>query len=686
MFSEFLKSVLPIAVATRAAQAPAGVERITSPSDQHPVKSYRPGQISVTDHDALERIRFNSLTEEDVGIVAAWADEASTVMNSLVDRFYAHVQANPVTQSILVKHTTVERQRPRVIQYVGSFFQGRIDDAYVKVRRHVGALHDEIDLDSSWYVAMYEIIRQAMVEAVRAGGATPEEVERFNDAFTRMIQVDIGLVVTALTDNRMIKMKASEQEVQGLVDAIDRTQARIEFELDGTILDANQNFLAATGYALDEVKGRHHRIFVDTAEANSPEYGEFWARLARGEYHVGQFRRVGKGGREIWLQAAYNPILDADGKPVRVVKYATDISGTKEATKLIGQAIESISKGDLTVTLPEDLPGEFAVIAAALNRALQNLNGSLSQVAAAAAQVAAAADEISSGSQSLAQSTSEQASTLEEVSSSLQEVASMTEQNASNAHEAKSLSDAARQSSDSGVEAMRRLSDAMAKIKNSSDETAKIVKTIDEIAFQTNLLALNAAVEAARAGDAGKGFAVVAEEVRNLAMRSAEAAKDTATLIEESVANAEGGVELNRDVLENLEEISDQVRKVSEVMAEISTASEQQTQGVTQITTAVEQMNQVTQQTAANAEESSSASEELTGQSEEMKALVQRFKLNGEGAVSEAPRRNGGKGAPAGGGTGRGASFSRADSGKSGAGAGASRLIPFEDDGLLEEF
>jgi methyl-accepting chemotaxis protein len=208
-------------------------------------------------------------------------------------------------------------------------------------------------------------------------------------------------------------------------------------------------------------------------------------------------------------------------------------------------------------------------------------------------------------------------------------MASMTKQNADNAKQARGLAENARVEVNKGFESMKRLSTAVEKIKRSSDETAKIVKTIDEIAFQTNLLALNAAVEAARAGDAGKGFAVVAEEVRNLAMRSAEAAKNTANLIEESVKNADGGVVINEEVLKNLNEIHSEVTKVSEVVAEIAAASEQQSQGVDQINTAIEQMNQVTQQTAANAEESASAAEELSGQANEMNSMVGSFHLTG---------------------------------------------------------
>jgi len=290
-------------------------------------------------------------------------------------------------------------------------------------------------------------------------------------------------------------------------------------------------------------------------------------------------------------------------------------------------ALERLAAHDLTARVSGSYKGDFERIKQAMNTAISNLAQALSQVSSASQQITAVSGQISGSSQALSSSATSQASSLEEVSSSLQEMSSMTKQNASNAKEARSLSDGARGTAAKGVDSMKRLSEAISRIKASSDSTAKIVKTIDEIAFQTNLLALNAAVEAARAGDAGKGFAVVAEEVRNLAMRSAEAAKNTSNLIEESVRNAEGGVAINQEVLSNLREINEQVNKVSEVMAEIASASDQQSQGIDQITASVQQMSEMTQQNAANSEESAASSLELDNLAHKMQKMVDAFQL-----------------------------------------------------------
>jgi methyl-accepting chemotaxis protein len=275
-------------------------------------------------------------------------------------------------------------------------------------------------------------------------------------------------------------------------------------------------------------------------------------------------------------------------------------------------------------------------------------------------------------------------------------MSSMTKQNAANANEANTLAAAARSGADKGMQAMERMAGAIDDIKKSSDETAKIVKTIDDIAFQTNLLALNAAVEAARAGDAGKGFAVVAEEVRNLAQRSAEAAKNTANLIEGSVKNADGGVLISNEVAQALGEIADGARKVNDLVAEIAAASNEQNQGIAQISTGIAQMDSVTQQNAANAEESASAAEELSAQAQELQAMTASYRLSQQAAAAPVARAQpvarpavglklvgGGEG-----GASRGSSKKRATRPGAGSGAAPKAVIPLDadDDQALASF
>jgi methyl-accepting chemotaxis protein len=302
------------------------------------------------------------------------------------------------------------------------------------------------------------------------------------------------------------------------------------------------------------------------------------------------------------------------------------------------EVMKATANQDMTKRVTGNYKGDLHEFKENINLAIDNLDRALSNVAAAVVQFNSAANQISSGSQALAEGASVQASSLEEVSSSLEEMSSMTKLNAENANQAKGLAVGARDTAVQGNEAMVRMSTAVNEIKKSSDQTAKIVKTIDEIAFQTNLLALNAAVEAARAGEAGKGFAVVAEEVRNLARRSAEAAKNTADMIETSVKHADGGVRISEEVAKALREIVEGAGKVNNLIVEIASASEEQTKGIDQVNIAVGEMNRVTQQNAANSEESASSAEELNSQAEELSGVIGSFSLSNTTATKAKPK------------------------------------------------
>lgn len=314
---------------------------------------------------------------------------------------------------------------------------------------------------------------------------------------------------------------------------------------------------------------------------------------------------------------------------------ATDI-GMKETSSVASDSASRLQKASTAMVV-----GLIAGIIVGITLALiitKSVTGPIMRIvqtlSAGAEQTSSAGGQMSSSSQSIAQGASEQAASLEETSSALNEMSSMTKRNAESAANAAKLAEETQRSANRGNEAMGNMMNAIQQIEKSAQETAKIIKVIDEIAFQTNLLALNAAVEAARAGEAGKGFAVVAEEVRNLAMRSAEAAKNTSSMIEESVANARNGVAQANDVAKVLDDITTAANKVNGLIGEINAASQEQARGIEQVSTAVGQMDKVTQTNAASAEEAASASEELASQAIQLTQVV--GELHGLVAGAEA--------------------------------------------------
>ena len=344
------------------------------------------------------------------------------------------------------------------------------------------------------------------------------------------------------------------------------------------------------------------------------------------------------------IEAAREGDLRRRGAPESFLGvYADLVRGTNDMLDALSapiteasRVLESMASRDLTSRVDGQYRGDHATIKTALNTAADSLAAALGKVADSSGTVHDASEQITEQSRVLAAQAGQQAAALEEVSASLQELATMSQRNAESAAVARGIAGEAKSVAETGRQRMERLTNAMEQIRASSDATAKIVKTIDEIAFQTNLLALNAAVEAARAGDAGRGFAVVAEEVRNLAMRSADAAKTTASLIEESVRNADGGSSLNADVMTSLRSIEEHVQRVGNVVAEIAAASEQQRRGVEEITTATTQLNMITQQVASSSDASASMAKELSGQAESLTHLVGEFALEGAASPSRA--------------------------------------------------
>ncbi|WEJ33667.1 methyl-accepting chemotaxis protein [Devosia sp. SD17-2] len=444
-------------------------------------------------------------------------------------------------------------------------------------------------------------------------------------------------VVKFATDVTDQVLTAADHAAQ--VAAISRVQAVIAFDLNARVISANENFLSTVGYQLDEIVGKPHAIFCEPSYAASADYQGFWDKLRGGEYIAAEFQRFGKGGKEIWIQASYNPIFDASGRVIKVVKFATDITERKRAEgilSLLTQSLDRMAEGDLGGRINTSFTGQYEQLRQAFNQSLGRLDDIVSGLRETSGSLKIATAEILTGANDLSQRTTRQAATIEETSAAVEQLASTV---SDNARRAGTANEKARQLASDAAEGggvMDSATQAMSAIETSSAKISNIIGLIDDIAFQTNLLALNASVEAARAGDAGKGFAVAAVEVRRLAQSAAQASAEVKVLIEASAGEVRSGAQLVSQAAHKLGEILDGAGESSTLIEQIARANREQANALDEVAVAVRQMDEMTQHNAALVEQTNAAIEQTEAQANKLDQIVDVFRQGG----AEAGRRD----------------------------------------------
>ncbi len=443
--------------------------------------------------------------------------------------------------------------------------------------------------------------------------------------------------------------KLQDADFVGQIQAISSAQAVIEFDLTGKILTANENFCKTVGYTLDEIKGKHHSMFCDPLYRQSAEYVNFWQKLGSGQYDAGEYKRIGKGGREIYLQASYNPIFDLNGKPYKVVKYASDTTqivrereSLKNKVDQILAVVSAAAQGDLTQTISVSGTDPVGQLGDSLTKFFETLSVSIASIGENATALAGASEELSAVSSQMSANATETASQAQFVSSATDEVnanvsvvaTGVEELNSAIREIAKNASDAARVSQQA-VTIASDTNRTISKLGDSSMEIGKVVKVITSIAEQTNLLALNATIEAARAGEAGKGFAVVANEVKELAKETARATEDISHKIETIQADTNGAISAIQEICEVINRINDISNTIASAVEEqTATANEmgrnvsEAARGSAEIAQNITSVADATRSTTEGANNSMQAASELSRMAGDLQRLVGQFKYH----------------------------------------------------------
>ena len=470
-----------------------------------------------------------------------------------------------------------------------------------------------------------------------------------------------GLSASAILndDNKFAGLVASiadtttERVNAGILSALDGAQLVAEFNVDGTITKINDICADTLEFSKRDVVGQPHKTLLADDTPNQAEYGELWSKLKRGEHIGAKHKYRSKNGALVWVRATYSPILDAKGKPFKVVLFGADITETetirqqtseerkrrlKEQEAVVaelGSALKKLSGGKLTANIDTKFPEEYDQLRVDFNGAVATLHQTLVQIISNGNDISMGANEIDEATKDLADRTENQAATLEQTSATLDQIAATVTQTAQSAEEVNKVVVKARQEAEESSDIVRSAVGAMSRIESSSNQISQIIGVIDEIAFQTNLLALNAGVEAARAGDAGRGFAVVAQEVRELAQRSSGAAKEIKDLINASETHVSDGVSHVGSAGEALQKIVDGIVNMSQLVDGIASSAGEQATAVGEINAAVNQMDQVTNQNASMVESTANAARNLTIQTNELRAMVNQFETK-EGAATKS--------------------------------------------------
>lgn len=402
----------------------------------------------------------------------------------------------------------------------------------------------------------------------------------------------IGAVVSWSVITEKLKLEEDIQNLKLLMTALSKTQATIEFKLDGTIVSANENFLKALGYTFEEIQGKHHSMFCDQKYVETPAYREFWAKLNRGEFQLGEFMRVTKGRQEIWIQASYNPVFDTNGKICKVVKFANDITKQKKASLDLMKALDETSTQLATAS------EEFSATAGQMSK-----NSELTSNQSDKASVST--EEVSKGVQTVATNTEEMAASIKEISRNSAEAANISKETLKKA---------------------QSTNQTITQLGTSSQEVGNVIKVISSIAQQTNLLALNATIEAARAGDAGKGFAVVANEVKELAKQTAKATEDITNRIGAIQKDTNGAVDA-------IGGISQFIEKLNSISMAIAASIEEQTATTNEVARVVKESNkgvegiaEIVKSVALTAKESSAGASQIYDAAKALAHLAERLK------------------------------------------------------------